>query len=149
MLDRESFPSFYNCHLRLKPVTMTSTPKTMQAIKIVSAGKAEIQSVPLPKLLDHYVLVKVTAVAVNPTDWYESSSDTDKSHAAHIYSGSISTGPSLRRKAPRWGAISLALSSLSDPRSRRIISLAIALLVSRMVLMLPEWTVDASATIAS
>jgi NADPH:quinone reductase-like Zn-dependent oxidoreductase len=46
------------------------TSETMQAIKIVSVGKAEIQTVPLPKLLDHYVLVKVNAVAINPTDWY-------------------------------------------------------------------------------
>jgi hypothetical protein len=69
VLDRESFLPFYNYNLNLKPVTMTSTPNIMQAIKIVSAGKAEIQSVPLPKLLDHYILVKVTAVAINPTDW--------------------------------------------------------------------------------
>jgi NADPH:quinone reductase-like Zn-dependent oxidoreductase len=45
------------------------TPETMQAIKIVSVGNAEIQTVPLPKLLDHYILVKVQAVAINPTDW--------------------------------------------------------------------------------
>ena len=45
-------------------------PQSMQAIKIVSVGKAEIQTVPLPKLLDHYILVKVNAVAINPTDWY-------------------------------------------------------------------------------
>lgn len=46
------------------------TSETMQAIKIASVGKAEIQTVPLPELLDHYVLVKVNAVAINPTDWY-------------------------------------------------------------------------------
>ena len=33
-------------------------------------GKAEIQEVPLPKLRDDYVLVKVNCVALNPTDWY-------------------------------------------------------------------------------
>ncbi|GAB7357142.1 hypothetical protein MBLNU459_g7936t1 [Dothideomycetes sp. NU459] len=42
---------------------------SMQAIKVVEAGKAEIQDVPLPKLRDDYVLVKVEAVALNPTDW--------------------------------------------------------------------------------
>ena len=47
------------------------TPKTMQAIKIVSAGKAEVQTAPVPKLRDHYIFVKNTAVAINPTDWYE------------------------------------------------------------------------------
>lgn len=44
-------------------------PSNMKAIKIVEAGKAEIQEVPLPKLRDDYVLVKVEAVALNPTDW--------------------------------------------------------------------------------
>jgi hypothetical protein len=38
----------------------------MQAIKIVSAGKAEVQNVPVPTLRDHYILVKVSAVAINP-----------------------------------------------------------------------------------
>jgi NADPH:quinone reductase-like Zn-dependent oxidoreductase len=42
----------------------------MQAIKIVSVGSAEIQTVPLPDLQDQYILVKVNAVAINPTDWY-------------------------------------------------------------------------------
>ena len=37
--------------------------------KIVSAGKAEIQDVPRPALLEDRVLVKVNAVALNPTDW--------------------------------------------------------------------------------
>ena len=43
---------------------------TMRAIKIVSGRKAEIQEVPLPKLRDDYVLVKVKCIALNPTDWY-------------------------------------------------------------------------------
>lgn len=41
----------------------------MQAIKIVSAGKAEIQDAAKPELQDDRVLVKVNAVALNPTDW--------------------------------------------------------------------------------
>lgn len=45
------------------------TPKTMQAIKIVEPGKAEIQNVPVPDLRDNYILVKVKSVALNPTDW--------------------------------------------------------------------------------
>lgn len=48
----------------------TMAPESMQAIKIVSPGKAEIQTAPMPKLRDHYILVKVRAVAINPTDWY-------------------------------------------------------------------------------
>jgi hypothetical protein len=51
------------------PTSFTMTPETMQAIKIVSAGKAEVQTVPVPKLRDHYILIKTSRVAINPTDW--------------------------------------------------------------------------------
>ncbi|TKA27003.1 hypothetical protein B0A50_05194 [Salinomyces thailandicus] len=44
-------------------------PSKMKAIKVVEKGKAELQEVPVPKLKDDYVLVKVKAVALNPTDW--------------------------------------------------------------------------------
>lgn len=44
-------------------------PSNMKAIKVVKAGEAEIQTVAVPKLRDDYVLVKVEAVALNPTDW--------------------------------------------------------------------------------
>jgi NADPH:quinone reductase-like Zn-dependent oxidoreductase len=49
---------------------MSELPKTMKAIKNVGVGKAEIQEVSVPKMRDDYVLVKVNAVALNPTDWY-------------------------------------------------------------------------------
>lgn len=49
---------------------MADLPKTMKAIKVVDVGNAQIQDVPLPQLRDDYVLVKVHAVALNPTDWY-------------------------------------------------------------------------------
>ncbi|KAM0221469.1 hypothetical protein ACHAQD_005381 [Fusarium lateritium] len=42
---------------------------TTKAIVFVEKGKATIQEVPKPKLRDEYVLVKVNAVGVNPTDW--------------------------------------------------------------------------------
>ena len=48
---------------------MTELPRAMKAIKVVDIGKAEVQEVPLPKMRDDYVLVKVHAVALNPTDW--------------------------------------------------------------------------------
>lgn len=42
----------------------------MKAIKTKGPGiPAEIQDVPIPALRDDYVLVKVKAVALNPTDW--------------------------------------------------------------------------------
>ncbi|KXT03166.1 hypothetical protein AC579_4968 [Pseudocercospora musae] len=44
-------------------------PTTMKAIKIVEGHKAELKDVPIPKLRDDYVLCKVKAVALNPTDW--------------------------------------------------------------------------------
>ena len=40
----------------------------MKAIKVVSAGNAEIQVVPIPDLRDECILVKVSCVAVNPID---------------------------------------------------------------------------------
>ena len=41
----------------------------MKAIKIDGMGKAKVQDVPLPKMRDDYILVKVHTVALNPTDW--------------------------------------------------------------------------------
>jgi NADPH:quinone reductase-like Zn-dependent oxidoreductase len=39
------------------------------AIVIKQAGEVEIQEVSIPRLRDDYILVKVHAVALNPTDW--------------------------------------------------------------------------------
>lgn len=47
-----------------------SIPSTMKAIKITETHTAEIEEVPVPRLREDYVLVKVRAVALNPTDWY-------------------------------------------------------------------------------
>ncbi|PVH99799.1 putative zinc-binding oxidoreductase ToxD [Periconia macrospinosa] len=41
----------------------------MKAIKVIELGKAEVQEVQVPKLRSDYVLVKVEAVALNPSDW--------------------------------------------------------------------------------
>jgi NADPH:quinone reductase-like Zn-dependent oxidoreductase len=49
---------------------MSDLPKTMKAIKVTAPGKPEIQDVPLPKLRDDYILVKVKAVALNPVRLY-------------------------------------------------------------------------------
>ncbi|KAI1756575.1 GroES-like protein [Xylaria castorea] len=40
-----------------------------KAVVIVEKGKVEIKELPLPKLNHGYVLVKVRAVGINPTDW--------------------------------------------------------------------------------
>ena len=42
---------------------------TNKAIVFVEKGKAEAKEVPQPKLRDDYILVKVKAVGLNPTDW--------------------------------------------------------------------------------
>ncbi|KAL1862211.1 hypothetical protein Plec18170_001036 [Paecilomyces lecythidis] len=43
--------------------------KHVNAIQIEARGKATIKTVPLPKLRDNYLLIRTTAVAINPTDW--------------------------------------------------------------------------------
>ncbi|KAI3323394.1 GroES-like protein [Xylariaceae sp. AK1471] len=40
-----------------------------KAVVLVEKGKAEIKELPLPKLREGHVLVKVRAVGINPTDW--------------------------------------------------------------------------------
>ncbi|KAG7137213.1 Protein TOXD like protein [Verticillium longisporum] len=41
-----------------------------QAVKTITAGNAQVVDVDIPKLpADDYILVKTTAVAINPTDW--------------------------------------------------------------------------------
>ncbi|KAI0452714.1 GroES-like protein [Xylaria acuta] len=42
---------------------------TTKAVVIVEKGKVEIKELALPKLNEGYVLVKVRAVGINPTDW--------------------------------------------------------------------------------
>jgi NADPH:quinone reductase-like Zn-dependent oxidoreductase len=44
-------------------------PSLMQSVNNVAIGKAEIQMVPLPSIADDRILVRVTAVGLNPTDW--------------------------------------------------------------------------------
>ncbi|KAK8083539.1 hypothetical protein PG996_002320 [Apiospora saccharicola] len=46
-----------------------ATPTTIKAIVAVEKGKAEVRNVAMPKLRNDYVLVKVKAVGLNPTDW--------------------------------------------------------------------------------
>ncbi|KAG8835646.1 hypothetical protein FRC18_000195 [Serendipita sp. 400] len=46
-----------------------SVPSTHQALALVEQGKVEIKTQPLPELDDDSVLVKIKAVALNPTDW--------------------------------------------------------------------------------
>jgi hypothetical protein len=64
LLQYDHFPQTTTPHHT--HLTMSDLPKTMKAIKVVEPGKPEIQEVPLPKMRDDYILVKVKAVALNP-----------------------------------------------------------------------------------
>lgn len=44
-------------------------PSEIKAVVITKPGTAEVKTVPLPTLPDDYILVRPTAVALNPTDW--------------------------------------------------------------------------------
>jgi NADPH:quinone reductase-like Zn-dependent oxidoreductase len=44
-------------------------PSEINAVVITKRGTAEVKTVPLPELPDDYILVRTTAVALNPTDW--------------------------------------------------------------------------------
>ena len=44
-------------------------PSEIKAVVITKPGTAEVKTVPLPNLPDDYILVRPTAVALNPTDW--------------------------------------------------------------------------------
>ncbi|KAG8629193.1 hypothetical protein KVT40_003058 [Elsinoe batatas] len=46
-----------------------SVPSEIKALKSTSNKTAEVRTVPTPKLRDDYALIKVHAVALNPTDW--------------------------------------------------------------------------------
>lgn len=42
---------------------------TIKAVVVVEKGQAAVRDVAMPHLRDDYVLVKVKAVGLNPTDW--------------------------------------------------------------------------------
>jgi len=44
-------------------------PSERKALVITKPGTAEIKAVSIPTLPDDYILIRVTAVALNPTDW--------------------------------------------------------------------------------
>lgn len=50
-------------------LSLKKMASTTRAIVTQEPGKAVIDTVPVPKLRDDYLIVKVKAVALNPTDW--------------------------------------------------------------------------------
>ncbi len=53
---------------RLLFLVMTP-PSEIKAVVIEPIGSAIVKSVPLPQQREDYILVRTTAVALNPTDW--------------------------------------------------------------------------------
>lgn len=51
------------------PTTSTTTAATTKAIVVVQLKTAAVRDVLMPILHDDWVLVKVKAVGINPTDW--------------------------------------------------------------------------------
>jgi hypothetical protein len=68
----------------------------MKSLNNVSRGKAEIQTPPLLEVADDRLLVRVTAVGLNPTDW----KDIDSPPRADYVQDAIMLA-SLRRSAAK------------------------------------------------
>jgi NADPH:quinone reductase-like Zn-dependent oxidoreductase len=65
----------------------------------VDTGKAVLKSVPIPKLQDDYILVKVVTVALNPTDWTTLDAPGDNGSLVGCdYAGIVeAVGPAVKR----------------------------------------------------
>ena len=50
-----------------------AVPKTMKALVTQADPTAKVEEVPVPEIVDNEVLVKVVAIAQNPTDWKRAS----------------------------------------------------------------------------
>ncbi|OJJ54679.1 hypothetical protein ASPSYDRAFT_49796 [Aspergillus sydowii CBS 593.65] len=82
---------------------------TTKAIVYVDKGKAAIHDVPIPKLREDYVLVKVNAVGLNPTDWkHIDFGNTDPgSRVGCDYAGIVeAVGPKVQKEFRKGDRIS-------------------------------------------
>jgi NADPH:quinone reductase-like Zn-dependent oxidoreductase len=83
---------------------------TAKALIIVSKGKVEIEERPLPKLRDGYILVKVRAVGLNPTDWKSIDGDDPSrfgSRSGCDYAGEVvEVGPGVTKDFKKGDRIS-------------------------------------------
>lgn len=74
---------------------------TNKAIVIAEKGKAEIRELPLPKLTEGHILVKVKAVGLNPTDWkaiHSAEPDRFGSRSGCDYAGEVvEVGPGVTK----------------------------------------------------
>lgn len=92
---------------------------TTKAIVYVEKGKVAIQDVPIPKLREDYVLVKVNAVGLNPTDWkHIDFGNTDAgSRVGCDYAGIVeAVGPKVQKEFRKGDRISgVVHGRLVDP----------------------------------
>ncbi|KAL4924112.1 zinc-binding alcohol dehydrogenase family protein [Aspergillus undulatus] len=76
-------------------------PATTKAIVFVDKGHASIQEVPTPRLRDDYILIKVHAVGLNPTDWkhIDGPNTTAGSRVGCDYAGIVeAVGPKVTKE---------------------------------------------------
>ncbi|KAI1350371.1 GroES-like protein [Xylaria sp. FL0043] len=69
MFIRSSVCKLFRPKPYIQSLPRSHATMTTKAIVYVEKGKATIQEVPVPKLRDDYILVKVNVVGFNPTDW--------------------------------------------------------------------------------
>ncbi|KAI1431587.1 GroES-like protein [Xylaria sp. CBS 124048] len=122
---------------------------TQKALVITGKGKAEIQTVPVPKVRDGYLLVKVRAAAINPTDWKTIDSAEENrfgSRPGCDYAGEVvELGPGVTRDFKKGDRITGFLfgghPSVSDSGAYAEYTLA----KTNVALKVPDHVTDAEA----
>jgi NADPH:quinone reductase-like Zn-dependent oxidoreductase len=81
------------------PTRHNNMHSTNAGIIRVGTGEAELKPIPIPKLQDDYILVKVVAVALNPTDWTTLEAPGDNGSLVGCdYAGIVeAVGPAVKR----------------------------------------------------
>lgn len=78
---------------------------TAKAVFCTATGKTAIKEVPIPEIREGYILVKVKAVALNPTDWKSVHTPNDQSAGTKTgcdYAGVVeAVGPNLAKPFSR------------------------------------------------
>lgn len=104
-----SLPKYSGTTTAAKLSTSPVATMTTKAIVYVDKGKAAIHDVPIPKLREDYVLVKVNAVGLNPTDWkHIDFGNTDPgSRVGCDYAGIVeAVGPKVQKEFRKGDRIS-------------------------------------------
>lgn len=70
------------------------------SVIVTKPAEVEVQEVPTPKLRDDYILVKVKAIALNPTDWKHVDFLTSK--GARVGSSHLKSFSDRSQKLPNY-----------------------------------------------